>query len=44
MDTSILLLAPIQDEFTSMGYLMGAIIAFLVFGYLVYSLIKPEKF
>ena len=28
----------------SSGYLIGAIIAILIFGYLLYSLIKPEKF
>jgi K+-transporting ATPase KdpF subunit len=26
------------------GYIVGAIIALLIFGYLFYSLIKPEKF
>ena len=26
------------------GYLTGAIIALLIFGYLFYSLFKPEKF
>jgi K+-transporting ATPase KdpF subunit len=26
------------------GYLTGIIIALLVFGYLIYSLVKPEKF
>ena len=28
----------------SHGYLIGSIIAFFILGYLVYSLIKPEKF
>ena len=28
----------------TMGYIIGAIIALLIFGYLMYSLIKPEKF
>jgi K+-transporting ATPase KdpF subunit len=26
------------------GYVIGAIIALLILGYLLYSLIKPEKF
>ena len=26
------------------GYVIGAIIALVILGYLVYSLIKPEKF
>jgi len=26
------------------GYLVGAIISFLILGYLIYSLVKPEKF
>ena len=26
------------------GYLIGAVIALLILGYLVYSLLKPEKF
>jgi K+-transporting ATPase KdpF subunit len=29
---------------TSTGYAIGAIIALLILGYLLYTLIKPEKF
>ena len=29
---------------TPAGDLIGAMIALLIFGYLIYSLIKPEKF
>jgi len=29
---------------TTLGYLIGAIIALLILIYLMYSLIKPEKF
>jgi len=29
---------------TSLGYLIGAVIALLILVYLLYSLIKPEKF
>jgi K+-transporting ATPase KdpF subunit len=28
----------------SAGYIAGAVIALLIFGYLLYSLIKPDKF
>jgi len=35
----------ISDASNSMaGYIAGLIISFLILGYLVYSLIKPEKF
>ncbi len=26
------------------GYLIGGIVAFLILGYLIYTLIRPEKF
>ena len=29
---------------TSTGYIVGAFIALLILGYLVYTLLKPEKF
>jgi K+-transporting ATPase KdpF subunit len=29
---------------TPAGYFIGALIALLILGYLIYSLIKPEKF
>jgi len=29
---------------SSTGYIVGAVIALLILGYLVYSLLKPEKF
>jgi K+-transporting ATPase KdpF subunit len=28
----------------AVGYVIGAIIALFIFGYLFYSLVKPEKF
>jgi K+-transporting ATPase KdpF subunit len=28
----------------SQGYVIGGIVALLILGYLIYSLIKPEKF
>jgi K+-transporting ATPase KdpF subunit len=28
----------------SLGYIAGAAIALLIFGYLIYTLIKPDKF
>ncbi len=32
------------DKSASMGYILGGVIAFIILGYLVYSLVKPEKF
>lgn len=29
---------------TSSGYTIGAVIALIILGYLLYSLVKPEKF
>ena len=29
---------------SSLGYIIGAIIALFILGYLLYSLVKPEKF
>jgi K+-transporting ATPase KdpF subunit len=45
MNAAILILMsePVEMN-TSSGYLIGAVIALLLFGYLLYSLIKPEKF
>jgi K+-transporting ATPase KdpF subunit len=28
----------------SAGYIIGAVLALLIFGYLIYSLVKPGKF
>ncbi len=36
-------LAPVETDIST-GYFIGAIIALLIFGYLLYTLIKPEKF
>jgi K+-transporting ATPase KdpF subunit len=46
MNATILLAAP-KTFFvmsTSTGYIIGAVIALLILGYLFYSLVKPEKF
>jgi K+-transporting ATPase KdpF subunit len=45
MNASILLVLsrPVETNLSS-GYIIGAIIALFIFGYLVYSLVKPEKF
>jgi K+-transporting ATPase KdpF subunit len=45
MNATILLVIskPVEMNLSS-GYIIGAIIALLIFGYLFYSLIKPEKF
>ncbi|MCK9639481.1 MAG: K(+)-transporting ATPase subunit F [Prolixibacteraceae bacterium] len=32
------------EENSSTGYIIGAVIATLILGYLIYSLLKPEKF
>ena len=42
MNTIILL--NVQHSVSPGGYLIGALIAILILGYLLYSLIKPEKF
>jgi K+-transporting ATPase KdpF subunit len=45
MNATILLSATGPFEMnTSTGYVIGGIIALLIFAYLLYSLIKPEKF
>jgi len=41
MDT--MLIIPLESG-SGNGYITGAIIAFFIMAYLVYSLIKPEKF
>jgi K+-transporting ATPase KdpF subunit len=45
MSTSIFLTVsgPIEIA-TSLGYLFGALVALFVFAFLIYTLIKPEKF
>lgn len=45
MNATILLVLskPVETNLSS-GYIIGAIIALFIFGYLFYSLIKPEKF
>jgi K+-transporting ATPase KdpF subunit len=45
MNATILLVIPksVETNLTS-GYIIGAIIALVIFGYLFYTLIKPEKF
>jgi len=41
---TILLIVTTTEMSTSTGYVVGAIIALAILGYLIYSLIKPEKF
>ena len=45
MNATILLVIskPVETNLSS-GYIIGAIIALLIFGYLFYTLVKPEKF
>jgi K+-transporting ATPase KdpF subunit len=42
MNTTILM--DVQSGGTPGGYTIGALIALLILGYLLYALIKPEKF
>ena len=42
-DMSLVLSVSAEVNLSS-GYLIGAIIAVILLGYLIYSLIKPEKF
>jgi K+-transporting ATPase KdpF subunit len=45
MNSIIVLVMPVSYEMNSpTGYAIGAAIALLILGYLVYSLIKPERF
>jgi K+-transporting ATPase KdpF subunit len=45
MNASILLVTSKTFETsTYSGYVVGALIALLILGYLIYTLIKPEKF
>ena len=45
---SVLLLFIKHDSFytesSSAGYIIGAVVALLIFGYLLYALVNPEKF
>jgi K+-transporting ATPase KdpF subunit len=41
---TIFLMVATTEMSTPAGYIIGAIIAIVILGYLVYSLIKPEKF
>jgi K+-transporting ATPase KdpF subunit len=45
MKASILLLfiQPLAKDISA-GYIIGAVIALFILGYLLYSLIRPEKF
>ncbi|MCX6253503.1 MAG: K(+)-transporting ATPase subunit F [Bacteroidia bacterium] len=45
MNAIILLITSKSVEMNhSSGYVIGAIIALFIFGYLLYTLVKPEKF
>ncbi len=45
MNSALLFVKPAVFELNSTtGYAIGAVIALVILGYLVYSLIKPEKF
>jgi K+-transporting ATPase KdpF subunit len=40
----VLAVAQPQGNSTSAGYIIGGVIAVFILGYLLYSLVKPEKF
>jgi K+-transporting ATPase KdpF subunit len=42
--TKLLLISKSFEMTNSTGYVIGAVIALFIFGYLFYSLVKPEKF
>ena len=42
MNATILVVA--QETSTSGGYIVGAVISIFILGYLLYTLVKPEKF
>ena len=44
MNTTISTTSQAFEANTSTGYVVGAVIALLILGYLLYSLLKPEKF
>jgi K+-transporting ATPase KdpF subunit len=45
MNATILLVSESTFEMNnSTGYVIGALIAFIILIYLIYSLVKPEKF
>lgn len=45
MKTPILLeLSKVITINSSSGYLLGSVIAILILGYLIFTLVKPEKF
>jgi K+-transporting ATPase KdpF subunit len=45
MNAILLMIVSKQFEMNSAtGYLTGGVIALIIFGYLLYSLVKPEKF
>ncbi|MEI8087239.1 MAG: K(+)-transporting ATPase subunit F [Paludibacter sp.] len=43
MEAKLLMLTATEMS-TPTGYIIGAVIALAILGYLIYSLIKPEKF
>jgi len=42
--TIFLMISQITGVSQSAGYVIGAVIALVILGYLLYSLIKPEEF
>ncbi len=44
MHTIILLISNPGEENNPAGYIAGAVIALFILGYLIYSLVNPDKF
>jgi K+-transporting ATPase KdpF subunit len=44
MNTILLIAGKPVEASSSAGYVIGTLIALLIFAYLIYSLVKPEKF
>jgi K+-transporting ATPase KdpF subunit len=44
MNTIMLIAGKSAETGSTAGYMAGTIIALFIFAYLIYSLIKPEKF
>ena len=44
MAVPLVVTIPVSAETAGTSYIIGAIIAILILGYLLYSLLKPDKF
>jgi K+-transporting ATPase KdpF subunit len=44
MSAALAVPASVTAESNKVSYIIGAVIALFIFGYLIYSLMKPDKF